>query len=333
MVRMNDQEPSKPADAAINERAREWFVRMLQQPSPADRAKLDAWRSADPSHDDAYRKVEAAWDASAKPGERVAAKEADKLAAYLEAMDRAKAQRGTTRRLGAASLVLALLFGGAVWLERPNFWQDMTADHVTGRGERRMVTLSDGSTALLDADSAISEDFTESVRKIILARGGAFFDIVPSATPFVVEAAEGQVSVLGTRFDARVLSEGGIVTLERGKVSVAVSGPAARAILEPGQQVRFDGGGLGAVEDVDLDDALAWRDGRFVFYRARFADVVREVERYRPGRIVIVGSALADERVTGSFPLADTDAALRSLQASVGFRMTSVAGRLTVIRP
>lgn len=333
---MNDQEPSKSADTDPGEQARAWFVRLLREPSAAERARFEAWRSADAAHDEAFRRVEAAWEASAKPGRRAAAREADKLAAYLEKMDKARAQRRTTRRLGAASLVLALLVGGAVWLERPNLFQDLTADHVTGRGERRSVTLPDGSTVLLDADSAIAQDYAGGGRRIALLRGAAFFDIVPSAIPFVVEAAQGEVTVLGTRFDVRLLDDGGAVTLERGSVAVAAGDRAEQAdrtILEPGQQVRFGAAGLSTVEQIDLGDALAWREGRFVFYRARLADVVREVERHGAGRIVILGSALAGERVTGSFLLADTDAALGSLQSSVGFRMTSLGGRLTLIGP
>lgn len=331
---MNGQDPPRRTEAEIGEEARAWFVRLLRQPAAAERARFEAWRNADPAHDAAFRRIEAAWKASGKPGERAAAREADKLAVYLDAMDRAKAQRKTGRRLGAASIALALLLGAGLWLERPNLLQDLAADHVTPRGERRTVTLADGSTALLDADSALAEDHDGGERRVRLIRGGAFFDVLASGTPFVVEAADGEVRVLGTRFDVRLLGEGGVVTLEHGSVAVE-AGQETRggAILEPGQQVRFDGAGVGTVEEVDLGDALAWRGGRLVFYRARLADVVREVERYRAGRVVIVGSALAGERVTGSFPLADTDAALRSLQASVGFRMNSVAGRLVVIGP
>ena len=104
-------------------------------------------------------------------------------------------------------------------------------------------------------------------------------------------------------------------------------------MLEPGQQVAFGADGLAPVQSVDLGDSLAWRDGRFVFYRARLGDVLAEIGRYRKGRIVIASSRLADERVTGSFSLADTDAALASLQASVGFRLTGLGGRIAVITP
>lgn len=76
---------------------------------------------------------------------------------------------------------------------------------------------------------------------------------------------------------------------------------------------------------------MAWHGGRYIFYRARLGDVMRELERYRPGRVVIPSSALADQRVTGSFSLADTDKALDSLQASIGFRIRKVTNYLVII--
>jgi transmembrane sensor len=97
--------------------------------------------------------------------------------------------------------------------------------------------------------------------------------------------------------------------------------------------VRFGPQGVADVQSVALEDALAWRGGRYTFYQARLADVVAEIERYRKGRILVMGSSLADERVTGSFSLDDTDAALQSLQASVGFNLHSLGGRLTIIGP
>jgi transmembrane sensor len=134
-------------------------------------------------------------------------------------------------------------------------------------------------------------------------------------------------------FDVGILGDGAAVTLESGKVDVTIDGGTRSIVLEPGERVRFGQHGAGPVEKVKLDDALAWRGGRYIFYRARLSDVVAEIGRYRRGRILIASNSLGDQLVTGSFMLADTDAALTSLQASVGFRITSLTGALTVISP
>lgn len=332
-MRIANQPPQKRSEAELREEARHWFVSLLEQPTTARQAAFEKWVRADSAHYDAYRAVEAAWQAAEDPGQRLAEREADQLAIYLEAIDKAKAHKKTFRRLSALSVILVAILAGGIWLERPNIFEDMRTDYNSARGERRSITLSDGSSVLLDADSAFDEDFTGMERRVRLLRGGAFFDIARSDVPFVVQAGNGEVRVHGTAFGIHLLENGGVVTLERGVVEVTTNEHPEATRLAPGQQVHFSAAGVASVEDVNVDDELAWRDGRFVFYRASLADVVSEIQRYRRGRIVIATSRLAEERVTGSISLANTDVALASLQASLGFRMTTVAGRLTVIGP
>ncbi|UFS68192.1 hypothetical protein LO749_21315 (plasmid) [Paracoccus denitrificans] len=70
-----------------------------------------------------------------------------------------------------------------------------------------------------------------------------------------------------------------------------------------------------------------------IFNNARLADVVAQISRYRDGRIVLVGSSVGKRRVSGNISLDNTNAALRAMQSSVGFRMTSLAGKVTMIGP
>lgn len=328
----NEQPLPGSADDRIRQQAREWFVMLLDAPTPARQTRFEQWLREDPAHFDAYRAIEASWHASEMAGQRLARQEADELSVYLKAMDKAKNEKKTFRRLSALSILLAGLLGGAIWLERPGLLQELAADYTTGRGERRTVVLADGSSVLLDADSAIAEMQTTAERRIRLLRGGGFFDVRPSQVPFIVEASNGEVRVLGTGFDIRLTDSGGMVTLEHGSVAVSTGNNPDKKVLKPGQQVRFGQDGIGPVEAVELDDALAWRGGRFVFYRTPLADVVQEIRRYRKGRIVIASSTLANELVTGSFPLSDTDAALASLQSGIGFRISRL-GSLTILGP
>jgi len=330
---MTEADSPKRSEAEIRKEAREWFVRRLQTFTPSEVAKFQTWLEADPAHVRAFRHIETVWQATEAPGKRLAALEADELAIYLEAMDRARAQRRTFRRLTAASVILLVALGGATWWERPFVLQNLMADYATDRGERRTVTLPDGTVVLLDADSALDERFSPTERRITLLRGTAFFDIAQDTRPFIVNAANGEIHDIGTRFDVGLVHDGAAVTLETGKVAITIDSGPQPIVLEPGQRVRFDRRGASPVEKVDLSDALAWRGGRYIFYRARLSDVVAEIARYRRGRIIIADGSLGDQLVTGSFSLADTDAALSSLQASVGFRVTSLTRALTVISP
>ena len=294
----------------------------------AERAAFDQWLAKSPANRAAWRRAESLWSATGEAGARVAEEEHAKLAAYLKGMDRRRRGKAVRRTVSTLGLALAVLTG-AMWLEHPYFLQDLAADHVSPRGERRLVTLPDASTVLLDADTAMNVAFDDGERRVRLLRGTAFFSVAQTGAPFVVEAADGEVRVLGTEFDVRLAGDGAVVTLARGRVEVG-SG-ARKASIAPGEQVRYADNVLGAVVRADLDAVLAWREGRFVFYDARLADVVAEIGRYRGGRIVIASDALADWTVSGSLPLDDPDAALRSLQSSVGFSMRSIAGRLVIL--
>lgn len=322
-----------PTEIPIREQARDWFITLRDNPSRAQRAACDQWRQSNPAQDEAYRAVEAVWQATAAPGKRLAEKESDALAVYLTAIKQEKRHQRARRWLVSASACCAMVLAGVFWLENPYWMQDVTASHVASKGERRDVTLADGSRVLLDADSAFNVEFTPQGRRVHLLRGAAFFDVTPSQTPFVVATAAGDVRVLGTQFDVRLMDNAALVTLAKGSVSVAAGGAVTPTLLKPGQQVWFDASGIHAPVSVNVADEMAWREGRYVFYRARLADVVREVERYRPGRILIPVSSLANQTVTGSFSLADSDAALASLQASVGFQMHKVTERLVMLSP
>ncbi|BCJ90622.1 FecR protein [Terrihabitans soli] len=311
-----------------DEAALAWFTRLRGKPTSADHAGFERWLNASPAHAAAFRRTEALWASSGDAGLRVAAEEEPKLTAYLDSMDRTRRKRAL-RQTGAALIAAFAIFSGTMWLERPHLFQDLMADHVTARGERRSVVLADGSTVLLDADTAIDEDFSSSERRVRLHRGTAFFSVAKTGTPFIVETDGGEVRVLGTQFDVRMTGGGSTVTLAEGKVQVD-AGPH-HAGLKPGEQIRLEGGGLSDVTPADLDAALAWREGRFVFSEARLADVVAEIGRYRGGRIVIADEKLADWIVSGSLPLDDPDEALKSLQSSVGFSMRTIAGRLVVL--
>lgn len=323
---------SVSGDAAARAEARRWFLAMRNAPSLRQKAACDKWREAHPAHEEAWQTIESVWQDSSVAVQKLAEKEANVLSGYLAAMDKKQARKATRRRVSsAAALCMMLVMLTGLWLQNPSWIQNLSADQVAAKGERREVLLADGSKVLLDADSAFSVDFTPQARRIRLLRGGAFFDVVPSKTPFIVDTHAGCVRVLGTQFDVRLQENSGVVTLARGSVAVSSKGQPQPTIIKPGQQVAFSPQGVAAPASVNVEDAMAWQGGRYIFYRARLGDVMRELERYRPGRVVISYSTLADQRVTGSFSLDDTDKALDSLQASIGFRMRKVTNYLVII--
>lgn len=328
---MTDDRQISPEKARIEREAIAWFTRMNGKPSRQDRRDFQGWLDASALHKAAFEDIGGLWSnlgASDPSG-------ADSdLALPLEKIRRLRERRagGKTGAAIAGCLVL-LLAGSWTWLERPHLLQDMQADFVSPRGDRRDLVLSDGSHVLLDADSALDVNISANERRVKLLRGTAFFQISHTGAPFVVEAAGGEAKVLGTEFDVSLKEDRQVtVTLARGSVKVGMIGAGQDVILKPGESVDYGSAGLSPVKQALVEDEMAWHDGRFIFTNARLADVLAQIERYRTGRIVLLGSNLGELRVSGNIALDNTDKALAAVQSTVGFRLNSF-GRLTVVGP
>lgn len=325
MVQESQSDPQTEREAIA------WFTRMNGKPSRSDRQHFEDWRKT-PAHAVAYERVSLLWSSASGIGASLGHEDRSAIATHLKRIQelRRRRNRGKT---GAALLSVLLALGASswLWLEKPHFFQDMRADYIAARGEQRSITLSDGSTILLDADSAVAVELTETERRIDLLRGTAYFEVHPSPVPFIVDAANGHSRVLGTAFDVSVTQEGANVTLARGSLQVSLDDTSASVVLKPGERIAYGDKGLGLPGVVDVSEAMAWREGRFVFNNMRLADVLAQIERNRDGRIVLIGDALAGRRVSGSLVLADTDSALDAVQSITGFRMQKFGGRLVVI--
>lgn len=328
---IGDDEPDDPEkqDPETQDRARALFLALNDRPGGAREAEALAWRRAHPAHEAAWLRAEAAWQ-SAGTLSQLAEARASHLAGYLERIEAHQTTRRRCKKKAAAGGITAAVLAAGLWLNAPHMFQNLGADHVAPAAHTLSVALGDGSTVLLDADSALSEQNIAGQRHVRLLRGGAYFEVKADTRPFVVETPDGDIRVLGTGFDVQILEGAAQVTLAHGRVEV--SARDASTVLAPGQTVRLHAGGVGAVKETNLETALAWRDGCYAFYDARLGDVVAQIQRYRKGRIIIATRRLADERVSGSFALADADAALNSLRASFGFRILDL-GRLIVISP
>ncbi|MDH4551375.1 MULTISPECIES: FecR family protein [Pseudomonas] len=322
-----------PITEAQSQAALHWLSRINEQPGQAEGAAFKRWLLADPGHRAAYDQAQALWQQSVAPAARLADEEHETLQRYLDAMARPAARRPWRQRVAAlavaACLVLAVSVAGG-W--HPAYWlQDLQADYTTG-GQIRQVTLADQSQVTLDADSAIAIDFAHGERRVRLLHGAAFFQVSHTGEPFLVESGGGEVRVLGTQFEVREQDEGAQVTVRSGRVAVSPMAGAVARELTANQQVAYAAGKLGDTQQVDSDNRLAWRQGWLNYYQVPLAQVVEDLGRYYPGRILLLDDELAKRKVSGSFPVAEPLLALDSLGKVMGFSRQTVLGRLTLVQ-
>ncbi|MBE7373277.1 FecR domain-containing protein [Pseudomonas lopnurensis] len=245
----------------------------------------------------------------------------------------ARARRRLRYFAGAAAVLLVWL---AVTAQVPQRTSDLFADHATGIGERRQVTLPDGSLVELDADSALDVVFDGERRLVRLRHGEAIFLVAPmgegETRPFLVESAGGSSRALGTRFV--VGGRGGGAWVGVLEHSVEVSAPHAtgerQRILEEGQSVWYDSRGIHPLQ-ADLANATAWRDGLLVFENRPLEEVIERLQHYRRGYLLIADRQLAQRRVNGVFRLDSLDQSLDLLVQELGASRLDLPG-LTLIR-
>ncbi|WP_322615851.1 FecR family protein [Pseudomonas sp. BIC9C] len=329
---MNNFERVTPTPAQ-EQQALAWLSLLHDQPSSADQAAFSHWLQADPTHAEAYSQAQVLWELSEGPARTLADEDALALQGYLNAMD--ESRRSTVGRwsgaLAMAACLLLMISLGTGW--QPLRWiEDLGADFVSAPGEIRTVTLADQSQVTLDADSAIAVDFSRGERHVQLRRGAGFFSVTHTGQPFVVDAEKGQARVLGTQFEVRLQPRGAQVTVLSGRVGVTADKNAEQQILTAGQQVAYGEGSAEKLHAVDSEAQLAWRQGWLNYYKATLADVVQDLGRYYPGRILILNDELAARRVSGSFPSRNPQAVLSSLQGVLGFDQHEVLGHLIILR-
>ncbi|MNP58944.1 fec operon regulator FecR [compost metagenome] len=87
-----------------------------------------------------------------------------------------------------------------------------------------------------------------------------------------------------------------------------------------------------AVQALDLDSASAWQRGKLIFNQRPLGDVLDELERYLPQRILLTDAALRRHKVSGVFDLDDPGALLKTLERLQPVRVTRLPG-VILVRP
>lgn len=223
------------------------------------------------------------------------------------------------RRFLQGSLGLAALISGAQWLSRESGWSLDGEQWQTATGQRQARTLADGSAAILDARSRLVQRFDINQRLLHLYQGNLWLDVAREQRPFIVETDHGQIRALGTRFTVQRDDDSTQLVMLRSQALITTrSGRQQR--VDAGQSVRFDADGL-LDSHAGSDADVAWIDGRLEARDWSLGQVVERLRSYRPGVIRISAQAAA-LRLSGLFPLDDSDRALQLLGLSLPIAVT-----------
>jgi len=287
------------------------------------------WQARSAAHKEAFAFASRLWGQLGPAGRNVLARSREDVRA------RARPAFRPTRRLLVGGALAAC---AAYVVVRPplQLWPSMSelaADHRTAAGEQKSVRLVDGASIELNTRTsvALAKSATNTTtNQIELIDGEALIDTgLQLTSPLTVIAGNGRVSATGARFNVRHDGALSCVTCLAGAVDIARFGATRR--LEARQQYTYGGQNPGAIAAADLTAVTAWQEGLLVFHQTPLAKVIAEINRYRPGKIVLMNASLGERSVNARFRVQNVDEIMTLAQQVFGAKVTSLPGGLVFL--
>jgi transmembrane sensor len=165
---------------------------------------------------------------------------------------------------------------------------------VTPKGRKWQLTLSDGTKVWLNAASSVRYPLSfVGKERVVEVSGETYFEVAPDKDrPFKIDiAGRGKIEVLGTHFDVNAYDDEDAIraTLLEGSVKV-LRGSSSR-LLSPGQQAVLNNGAddIKVINDANIDEVMAWRNGRFMFSDMDLKSIMRQLTRWYDVDVVYEG--------------------------------------------
>lgn len=307
-------------DTAIGREAAAWWARLRADDfTQADADALRAWCALSPGHARAWRELRQVWQALDPALTLAAAPQRENVLAFPLRPGRRAFLGGA---LAAGVAVLALRPPLGAW---PSL-QELSADYRTGTGEQRQLALSQQMTVQMNTQTRINVRAPEAIELL-----GGEAEILASGArqPVSVVAGAGRLLAQSARFNVRHTGDAVCVTCLAGAVEVVWQ--QRRQTLDAGQQLVYDDGGAQAATAAPAEEASAWRTGALSFVGKPLAEVVDEINRYRPGRVVLRNAELGRRLVRMRFSIGQTDGALAMIRDLYGAQMTSLPGGIVLL--
>lgn len=159
------------------------------------------------------------------------------------------------------------------------------------KGGRYQLTLPDGTKVWLNSVSSLRFPVTFSEEsRIVELDGEAYFEVSKQSKqsnsqrkPFVVKTFSQEITVLGTQFNVNAYKDEEIAktTLIEGKVKISSTSSDESKTLSPGEQACFlHGGNIRVIDNVDVEEAIAWKKGIFYFNNTDLSVIMRQLARW-----------------------------------------------------
>ena len=196
------------------------------------------------------------------------------------------------RAIAAAVALAVAAFVGLQSLGNNAEWITVTAEL-----DRQEIALPDGSQVWLKENAQLSyvEDFDGDTRQLKL-EGAAFFDVAKNpAKPFIIQAGEGTVTVLGTSFSIDTDNISTEVLVKTGKVAFKATNETDPVLLTKNMKAEFQTGTNASIVNTKVSlNELAWQSGVLQYRGESLKQILVDVEKAYDISIELTNKDLAN---------------------------------------
>lgn len=325
----------------IKTEAYEWHILISSgEATSKDHQNFEKWRLSDQAHQQAYDRASKLWESfselthadieSLTNHQNLAQTEQVSRTAYWQKLfsNQIFGLINFKQATALTAVIAAILLIQPLLVQNKHNSTSIThiirSSYKTNIAELKTVTLPDGSTATLGANTELKIEFSNKRRNLYIEEGAAIFDVISNPTrPFIVTADRIKATALGTIFEVR--RNGGVTRIAVDEGSVSVTKPKQSNNLEDNKSVtnvsfgeylavtanssemqvkKFDKGSFGS-----------WQKGRLEYQAATLNELVADANRYSDKRITIIGdsSKLSNLKVTAFFDATDINSMVETL--------------------
>ncbi|MFY0256206.1 FecR family protein [Chitinophaga sp. 30R24] len=309
-------------------------IRYLEDPDNEQcKALLNEWIQQEPGNLDIFLDMKAMWQGDPLPAasafdseeqwEQLTGKldEAPPAVAPVAPQKSVRVVKMNRKYWWAAAAVLLMIAGTWTFLAPSSY-----TTYATNQ-QQDSLRLSDGSMLYLNAHTQVryAKGFGQQNRLIKIDKGEAFFDVNKNdALPFIVNAPDVEVQVLGTAFNVKAGSNGVKVFVQSGKVSAAYKGTEQKVILTPGEEasLKHKGTPINTRFHSKNNNILAWKTRTLTFDATPLNEVAEALEDFYNVQVKISNAQLADKKLLATFPNMSLDEVLDIMRKTLQINIT-----------
>ena len=338
---MRTSDPTSNHHAALHKEAQHWLLRFTSGTATAyDARAFKLWCGQSPAHIQAFAETRRMWENLGPAAAAFMAREQASVAQSTPDVVplTTDAPRMQPRRMSRrAFLGGAIAASAALMVLRPpmRLWpslSDIVADYRTATGEQRDIEL--GQDLVLHMNTQTSVNLRKASGRItgldLLAGEIQIRDTSQHHMPFTVFAGGGRIEVgEQTRCNIRCFGPNIQVIGLDGISTVQCQG--LDTVLHTAQRADYGDGRISAIVPADVEATMAWRRRVLIFDGRPLAEVIAEINRYRPGDIILTNQQLAARKVHARISLNQLGDIAALIHDAYEVKVTDLPGGIMIL--